>query len=109
MDCTFVHGVDTKESIEQDIRVLFDKRGYMPIDIPVVRIMEGYDLDMRARSVENAYEVAKLIGDCFRDTDVFKRCMIWLDDEMEVMYMMFTTHDDAALPEFLTMAVAGNA
>jgi hypothetical protein len=109
MDCTFVRGIDTKETIERDIRELFDTRGYMPIDIPVVRVMEGYDLDMRARSFENAYEVAKIIADCFRDTDVFKRCMIWLDEEMEVMYMMFTTHEDAALPEFLTMAVAGNA
>ena len=108
MDCTFVRGIDTRETIERDVRNLFDEKGYLPIDIPVVRVMEGYDLDMRARTFENAFEVAKIIADCFRDTDVFKRCMIWLD-KMEVMYMMFTTHEDAALPEFLTMAVAGNA
>ena len=109
MDCTFVRGIDTKATIERDIRDLFNDRGYQPLDIPVIRVMEGYDLDMRARTFENAYEVAKIIADCFRDTDIFKRCMIWLDEEMEVMYMMFTTHEDAALPEFLTMAVAGNA
>ena len=109
MDLTFVRGIDTKETIERDIRALFDDKGYLPIDIPVLRVMEGYDLDMRARTFENAYEVAKIIADCFRDTGVFKRAMIWLDEEMEVMYMMFTTHDDADLPEFLSMAVAGNA
>jgi hypothetical protein len=109
MDYTFVRGIDTRETIERDIRNLFDQRGYMPMDIPVMRVMEGYDLDLRARTFENAFEVAKIIADCFRDTDVFKRAFIWLDEELEVMYMMFTQSEDAALPEFLTMAVAGNA
>lgn len=109
MDRTFMHGIDTRETIERDIRELFDSRGYMPVDIPVIRIMEGYDLDMRAKSFENAFELAKIIADCFRDTDVFKRAFVWLDEELEVMYLMFTTSEDAALPEFLTMAVCGNA
>lgn len=109
MDRTFVRGIDNRETIERDIRALFSDRGYMPIDIPVIRIMEGYDLDMRARTFENAFEVAKIIADCFRDTDIFKRSFVWLDEELEIMYLMFTSSEDAALPEFLTMAVAGNA
>ena len=109
MDCIFVRGVHNRASVDTDLMDLFQTKGYLTRDIPVVRIMEGYPLDMRARVFINTLELADLIVDCFRDTDVFNRAMVHIDDDLKVLYLMFTTTNDVELPAFLTMAVQGCA
>lgn len=106
MDCIFTRGIDDREGIENIILDMLRNKGYSIEDLPVVRVMEGYDLNMRARTLSSAYELAKLIVDCFRDTDIFNRAMLMVSDN--VLFLMFTTHDDVTMPEFLTMAVQGN-
>lgn len=109
MDCIFVRGVHNRASIDTQLVDLFQTKGYLTREVPVVRVMEGYPLDMRARVFSTTFELSGIIADCFRDTDVFKRAMVHIDDDLKVLYLMFTTTNDAELPEFLTMAAIGNA
>jgi len=108
MDLIFDRGEHSREEIEQALLMMFNRRGFLPIDIPVIRIMEGYDLDTRVRVFPYISELADQISDCFRDTDVFKRAIVLIDD-CDVLFLMFTSSKDAQMPAIMDMAVVGNA
>jgi Ca2+-binding EF-hand superfamily protein len=111
MDAIFVRGVHNRVNIDTELMDLFQTRGYAITDVPVIRVMEGYPMDNRAIIFSSIYELSGIISDCFRDTDIFRRAFIMIDDDLKVLYLMFTQTDDAEMPEImdLVMETIGNA
>lgn len=111
MDLILVRGVHNRANIDTELMDLFQTKGYMITEVPVIRMMEGFPMDNQARVFSSTFELSGIIADCFRDTDVFKRAFVMIDDELKVVYLMFTRTDDAKMPEFMdmTMECIGNA
>lgn len=100
--------VHNKATIEAEITGLLNRKGFMPIDIPVVRINEGKSLDMFAETFKSPYDLAVMVDHALTEPD-YTRSMVMFDSEEELLYVMFTTHNDTQLPEFLTAVALGNA
>ena len=102
MDAIFVKGIHNVVSIDTELMDLFQTKGYAITEVQAIRITEGSILDMRTRVFKTTHELAKLISNCFRDTDMIERCMIHIDEESMVLFLLFTKSRDSKLPEFLT-------
>ena len=105
MQVTLVKGVHNLANIDTELMDMFQTIGLSVSETPVIRIVEGEELDFRTRTFNNTMEIAKLIDECFKTTDVINRIVMSLDDSDNILYVLFLKTNDRILTDLLSNAL----